>query len=155
MIFRLASNKFSNEMGFSFFSMAILLAFLSMGSALIISMMSVDSQSGSAEVTFQKMDKIKAAISLYKTQNGDKAPNKIDDLVSKTGSPCSVDTNTNSSTYRTLQGWCGPYLDQEFTNSSDFKRDGWGTTFEYDKIILKSCGPNTKCGDSDDISLSI
>ena len=63
----------------------------------------------------------------------------------------------------TRLGWNGPYLD---TSSADWKKDAWGTDFEYtlstgadtiwgtndDVRTLTSCGSNAICGDSDDIT---
>ncbi len=63
-------------------------------------------------------------------------------------SPC-------DSTYNPLTrlGWNGAYLD---TLGGDWIKDGWSTTIVYDSSArsLNSCGPNTSCGDSDDITLS-
>lgn len=147
--------KFTNQKGFSFISMALLIAFMSIGAAMVISLTAPISNTGSADLTLKKMEQIQNAISVYKSQHSSNPPNSLDDLVSRTGPACSADNNTNSATYRTLQGWCGPYLDKEFTNSSEFKQDGWGTAFQYDKINIRSCGANQTCGDGDDISLAI
>lgn len=122
---------------------------------MIITMLPSSTDSGSTEDTFKRMSTIQGAISVYKSQHGNAAPNNLDDLISKTGPNCDVDKNQNSATYRTLQGWCGPYLEKDFTNSSNFKEDGWGTTLQYDKINIKSCGPNRTCGDGDDIAIAI
>lgn len=155
MISRSAFRKIFQEDAFSFLSVTILVMFLSLGSAMVISMLAPISGSGTAEGTLSQMIKIQSAITVYKSQNGNAAPNTLDNLISTTGTPCAPDTNTSSGTYRSLRGWCGPYLTNDFNNSTQFKQDAWGTQFQYDKINLKSCGQNLACGDSDDISLPI
>lgn len=50
-------------------------------------------------------------------------------------------------------GWRGPYVT---TTDPDWNLDGWSVPLEYDAgaRTVKSCGPNSVCGDSDDISIS-
>lgn len=155
MISRLIFSPLSNQRGFSFLSVTVLLVFLSLSSSLVLTMLSPITASGSVEDTLKKMDKIKNAIAVYKSQHAGLPPNTLDELVVAQTPSCAPDTNSANSTYRTLQGWCGPYLDKSFTNSSEFKQDAWGSILQYDKINLKSCGPSQVCGDGDDISLPI
>lgn len=50
-------------------------------------------------------------------------------------------------------GWNGPYVD---TSVSGWNLDAWGTAIQYsaNARTLTSCGPNSTCGNADDIVLS-
>lgn len=98
-----------------------------------------------------------AAIARYKTHHAGSPPAALADLVSTTGAACAADADdTHGVLYRTLQGWCGPYVDRAFTGGAlNYQTDGWGTLFSYDAVTLKSCGPNKTCGNGDDLSDSI
>ena len=99
-----------------------------------------------------------AAIAEYQSIPGS-TPTALADLVTKPGAllDCSVDFVPGSGTYRERLNWCGPYVDQMFDDApDDYKTDSWGTEFDYDTggLKLSSCGPNTTCGDADDIIFS-
>jgi len=53
----------------------------------------------------------------------------------------------------TKQGWRGPYVD---STNADWSKDAWGTALVYSSAgrTIKSCGPDSTCGNSDDITLS-
>jgi hypothetical protein len=111
-------------------------------------------------MTIDRMEVIKAAVIKYKANHGGSTyPTSLDYLVSTDGgAACALDNTTTNTTYKTLQGWCGPYIDVAFgENSAEFKTDGWGTTFSWTSGTgtLKSCGSNRTCGDSDDITYTI
>jgi hypothetical protein len=112
---------------------------------------------GGSQVTTEKADILIKAIKTYQQQHSSAAPPSLDDLVNPGTPTCFADKTTTSLTYRTLQGWCGPYVDRVFSGApSDFKNDGWSTVFQYGSIgpTLKSCGPDRTCGNSDDISFA-
>lgn len=50
-------------------------------------------------------------------------------------------------------GWNGPYIDSSVTG---WDSDAWGIPYEFSNTSrsIKSCGPNTVCGDADDIVVS-
>jgi hypothetical protein len=111
-------------------------------------------------ITINRMETIKSAVAKYKANHSATTyPTSLDYLVSTDGgAACALDNTTSSTTYKTLQGWCGPYLDVTFSESAtEFKTDGWGTVFSWTSgtAILKSCGSNRTCGDSDDISYTL
>ena len=156
MISPSVSKIFTSEEGFGFASLIILISFLALSSAMVFTMMTPITGNGSVDQTFQKMGVVQTAIAKYRLDHAGAPPNQLDDLVNAVAPPCTVDTNTSSSTYRKLQGWCGPYINQGFVqNPTDFKTDSWGTVLQYDKVNVKSCGPNKICGDADDLSLQI
>ena len=103
---------------------------------------------------------LRAAINAYVLNHGGASgtnPPTLSSLVTTDGVACTTDNTAAHSTYLTLQGWCGPYIDQIFTQAlNDYETDGWGTLFQYNNstAVIKSCGPNRTCGDSDDISFS-
>lgn len=156
LIFNKTSNNSSDKspdissMGFTLIS--VLLIILAMGAfstALFVSI-APSIKAGQVSLTYQRADVLQAAIKVYKMHNPS-APLTLGALVTPTATPCSVDINTASATYRKLRGWCGPYVDQTIAAVSDFQIDGWGTIFQYNQVTIVSCGPNFVCGDGDDI----
>lgn len=77
-------------------------------------------------------------------------PSALGDLVSK---PVSLPAFSTSHTNNIGYGWRGPYLDLEFEDLED----GWGNAFQYSTADglpegqIKSAGPDTTFGNSDDI----
>jgi hypothetical protein len=111
-------------------------------------------------ITVNRMDAIRSAVTTYKSHHGGTTrPSVLAHLVTTDGgAACAIDNNTASATYKSLQGWCGPYLDvvfQEF--ATEYKTDGWGTEFRWVQATgaLTSCGSNRTCGDSDDIAYTL
>ncbi len=105
--------------------------------------------------TTEKALALRTALQAYKLSHGGKTvgtyPADFNHLLTNLGEPaCDVDNNpADVDTYLTLQGWCGPYVDQVFQNlPNDFKTDGWGTLFLFDQPSgnLTSCGPDRICG---------
>lgn len=108
--------------------------------------------------TLQKMDKLKVAITRFKTDSTTGAPPAtLAGLLSDVG-PVGCTASYGASKMR---GWCGPYLETLTTNDpTDYATDGWGTTFYYNVAALiatvRSWGPNKidNAGGSDDITAS-
>lgn len=135
-------------------SVVLLLLVVSITLTVSVSLLEPQTRVASVDQTIQQMEKVRNAITRYRTDGGSN-PSNLDQLVSQAGSSCAPDTNPTSPSFRQLRGWCGPYLDTEFTSGDLHKRDGWGSLFAYDGINLRSCGPNRTCGDSDDILLAL
>jgi len=111
--------------------------------------------------TLDKINLIQTAIKKYVLNHGGAGgsnPANLTALVTSDGTgACLVDNNqANVATYLSLQGWCGPYLDQIFQNNlNDYETDGWGTLMQYSAgppYVLKSCGPDRVCPTADDIT---
>jgi len=51
------------------------------------------------------------------------------------------------------KGWSGPYVS---TADPNWKLDAWGTALQYDPIgrTITSCGPDTICGNADDLAIN-
>ncbi len=146
--------KHVNESGQSFFSVIILVLIAGLSGSIAYIQLSGLQMPHSSFETLDKLETIKNAILTFESNVGSK-PTALSELITAQSPGCSVDTNTNSSSYRSLQGWCGPYLkipldDQTFYYFSD----SWGTPLQYSPTRLLSCGPNRICGDSDDIQLA-
>src|ERR1700722_1523371 len=118
------------QRGFGFIAMVFTLMGLAVLSAAIFLAFPPSESERGVRVTMQRADVLQAAIRKYKAQNATTAPNVLTDLVNTTGVPCAPDTSPSSSTYRSLKGWCGPYVDQMFTGTADeYLYDGWGLLF--------------------------
>ncbi len=110
------------------------------------------------DVTWKRLGALEEAIDRYRVHHKGLPPStSLDQLVSQGGEAnCTVDTDPSSSTYRKMLNWCGPYIDPVFQqDASEFQRDGWGSTIEYDTVSLRSCGANRVCGDGDDLVESL
>ncbi|MBF0360365.1 MAG: prepilin-type N-terminal cleavage/methylation domain-containing protein [Oligoflexia bacterium] len=73
--------------------------------------------------------------------------------------PLTLDELVNQGAYPiynpfTKKGWRGPYLS---TTDPNWKKDAWGILFQYDSIAktISSCGPDTTCGNADDITINL
>lgn len=110
---------------------------------------------GNLKLTFERSDTLQKALKKFKAQNGGAAPANLSTLMTTTGVPCNVDTNSNSSTYKQLIGWCGPYIDQAIVGAAlEYQTDGWGKIFQYNGTSIVSCGPDRNCGNSDDLTFT-
>jgi type II secretory pathway pseudopilin PulG len=79
-------------------------------------------------------------------------PTTLTDLTTQPGA------GTCASAYDpfTKRGWRGPYIS---TTDSTYNVDGWGTTVQYfvagpPARTIRSCGADTVCGNSDDITIT-
>lgn len=148
-----SQSKFQTQKGFAMIALMIFLIITSLASVTGWSMQTASREQDAVHQTDVKKKLLLEAIDRYQADHAGTAPTALVDLVTTTGAACAADTNNLSATYRTLQGWCGPYLDRAFTGDpSDYKTDGWGTEFDYNGVNLKSCGPNKTCGNGDDLS---
>lgn len=110
-------------------------------------------RSAGPQLTWQRMDTVKAAIDRYRL-DGNSGPPNLNALTTSTGT-CAPDTNPASVNFRKLRGWCGPYLPRESAGSDLLIRDGWNSILQYNGTTLVSCGPNRVCGDGDDITVTL
>lgn len=135
--------------------MLFLIILFSSAAAFVLVVTTPTSMTRQNSETVLKAEALRAALENYKLSHGGPMgayPLTLDALVTTDGTPCAADNNpSNVNTYTTLQGWCGPYIDQKFAeNLNDFKADGWGTVFQYNSGVLQSCGPDRTCGNADD-----
>jgi hypothetical protein len=147
-----------NTQGMGMISVITVILFTALAGTVVFGLIAPNLKVASTDETFKKMEAIKTAITLYRSHHSTTPPASLTDLVQTVGPPCDADTNPASPTYKTLQGWCGPYLDQPMAqNTDDYKTDGWGTAFVYDPgaLTLQSCGPDQSCGGADDITLGL
>lgn len=146
--------KLRSQAGFGLLqTLMILLAFTALV-LVSVSMMDPVTRPAAANATNVRLDALKAAAIAYRAHIGNFPPD-LDALVTATGAACAPDSNPSSPTFRSLRGWCGPYLDREFQGSDQFKRDGWGALLQYNGNTIVSCGANRTCGDGDDISIAL
>lgn len=151
------SSLLFNPKGLSFLVVVLLVVVMSIAVTSVFFTLKPALQTGQANVTIEKMEKIKEALIKYRSHHNGAAPvlpQGLDRLVSQGSEPdCSIDTNPASGTYKLMANWCGPYLVSTFQQDpNEFKTDGWGTFFQYDTVTLTSCGPNRTCGDGDDLT---
>jgi len=143
------------ESGFTFVGVLLLVMALALFVSALFLAIPPSESTRQVQLTMLRADLLQGAIRKYKLQNANSAPASLSNLVISTGTPCTVDTNSTHSTYRSLQGWCGPYLDLPIASApNEFQTDGWGVLFSYNGINLISCGPNRVCGDSDDLTFN-
>lgn len=154
MIFRLPIRLGSAGVGL--LGMMLVILSLSLAVPLIMMVMSPGVDSQATQVSAMKADILRNGILLYQVNHGGSTlPPTLDDLVTTDAVPCVADNNpADGSKYKTMQGWCGPYVDQVFQqNPNDFKTDGWGNLFDYDNTNgdITSLGPDGILGTADDI----
>lgn len=134
----------------------VMFVILGLTIAASVSLMTIEPQrsSGGLRPTEEQLEKIKAAAIIYREHMGS-APATIDHLVrAPAGAPvCDSDKNPSSANFRKIVGWCGPYLDSAL--SDIYRRDGWNSLLQYNQSMIRSCGPNRQCGDSDDLVISL
>lgn len=156
----MTSRLLTNQCGFGLLSLVFLILSLSVAGITVMSLISPSSITKQGRETAQKAAILRAAIQSYQFSHGGVSgtkPTLLNDLVVTDGVPCLIDNNPTHVTYLSLQGWCGPYVDQVFSqNASDFKTDGWGTPFDYNSgtATLTSCGIDKACGGADDLTFA-
>ena len=149
MIYKLT---FNNE-GFSLIALLSTILIIGITSSIYISTTKSQRQDRQDLLSLEKLSMLKAAFNEYHGNNG-VFPDNINDLFTKPIglANCAADLTETSPTYRKLQGWCGPYLQIDIAqNSNYYNLDGWGTSFEIDSTYIRSCGFDKTCGNSDDI----
>ena len=151
---------YANEAGFSLLSLVFLILVISFAGIAVTSAILPSALTRQVRETTDKAAAIRAGIQTYAFNHGGIGGThlpSLDTLVATDGVACALDLTPSHSTYLSLQGWCGPYVDQVFLEDlNGFKTDGWGTLFTYDSTttLLTSCGPNRTCGDGDDIAFA-
>ena len=151
--------KRNRDLGFTLIEVLMAVSLVAILSTIAISAFTDFSRDAKIAVTQDRLTELKRAIigdarligdgqlakAGYISQNG-AVPTALADLGTK---PAAL------SVYDPLvkRGWRGPYVD---TTNSSWNRDAWGTTFSYDSAArtIKSCGPDTTCGNADDITVS-
>jgi competence protein ComGC len=142
----------SRQAGFSFVGMILIIFALSVFTSALFLAIPQSNSGRDSQTTFNRAIVLQAAIKKFKLQHAGALPATLNDLVSASGAPCTVDTTPSSSTYKQLLGWCGPYIDRPLNGAAlVYQIDGWGVSFQYNGISLSSCGPDRICGNSDDI----
>lgn len=146
---RSPSSPLRNQKGF--FLLAMVAVILATGLAASIAFLNLTPIVGntSATMTFDKAEKLRAALTKYRLDHGGASgtfPATLAALVTDdaTGA-CTPNNNSASTLYLTLQGWCGPYLDiSTASDPTSYSRDGWGNTFSFTQAtgVLYSFGPN-------------
>jgi len=165
MIYQLPSKQMMDsglgESGFGLLSLVFMILTLGIGAITIMTMINPSTLTRQNRDTTEKARVLRAAIQSYQFSHGGVGgtnPMNLDALAATDGSgACTMDNDPTHVTYLFLQGWCGPYVDQVFAqNLNDFKTDGWGTVFSYNNVtaVITSCGPNSNCGDGDDLTFS-
>jgi type II secretory pathway pseudopilin PulG len=151
---------FADESGFSLLSLVFLILVIAFAGVAVTSAILPSALTRQVRETTDRAAAIRAGIQTYAFSHGGLTGTHLpalDTLTTTDGTACALDLTPPHSTYLTLQGWCGPYVDQIFLEDiNSFKTDGWGTEFTYDSAttILTSCGPNRTCGDGDDIAFA-
>jgi hypothetical protein len=109
-------------------------------------------------ITTTRVAALRVAITAYQKSHGGVAgplPPSLSSLVTTDGTACAaINDPLQIATYLTLQGWCGPYIDGTFVQTSpDFQNDGWQQPFLFSSItgVITSCGPDQICGTGDDV----
>jgi type II secretory pathway pseudopilin PulG len=154
------SKKKISKLGFGMLGMVILIILVSLGGAIVFVLTAPRNSSKSNQETQRKALILRTAITAYKMSHGGSAgtnPPTLDSLVTDDAVACAMNNTPASAVYLTLQGWCGPYVDRELSNNlTDFKTDGWGTTFQYSNVtnIITSCGVDRTCGNGDDLTFT-
>lgn len=164
----------SNQNGGILLSMILIMSSAVVVAGLVVVDIATVGVSRKHKETILKMEVLQEAVEAYQEDNATVAPTDLDDLVFDYSAvacyelcngcvactACAIDNVSANASYLSLQGWCGPYIDQKLQNNfTDFKTDAWGTEFEYDDagpIVIRSWGPNLtdNGGGSDDITIS-
>lgn len=148
------------EQGFGLLSMVFVILTLSIASVSVMTLINPSMVSGQNRETVLKAATLRSAITSYKFSHGGATgtnPTTLDDLSTTDAVACVLDNAPTNTTYQFLQGWCGPYVDQVFSqNLNDFKTDGWGTAFSYNAgtAVITSCGTDKSCGGVDDLTFN-
>lgn len=138
--------------------MVLILLLLVLGGVALVTVVKPNFSTANLRTTNERVAELRVAIDAYKINHGGTTPPPtLAALVTDDGVVCDLDNAPASATYLTLQGWCGPYIDQLFTNFPlQYQSDGWGKALSYNAAtqVLLSCGPDLTCGNSDDITFA-
>lgn len=147
-----------NDSGFGLLGVVFIIFFIALMTTGVVMTTAPSISASRNRETEEKGNAIVQAIRGYRVNHGGASgtlPPNLAALVTDEGDPCALDNTTTNVTYLTLQGWCGPYLDQVVNeNLNDYKTDGWGTEMTYDAGtgLVTSCGPDRTCGNADDLT---
>ena len=160
MIYQSHINKYFDDRGFGLLSMVFVILTLSISAITIMTVINPSALTRQNQETEIKAKVLRSAIQSYQFSHGGRSgtnPPSLNDLSTTDGISCLIDNIPTNTTYQLLQGWCGPYVDQIFSqNLNDYKTDGWGSVFTYDPVttILTSCGIDKTCGGADDLTFA-
>lgn len=145
-----------NQKGMSLLMVVMILATLTVTVTTAYLSIQTSLMTGRDKKTEAQIEILLSGLYRYRSHHANTFPATLDNLIVPNNPACAADNNSASPTYRSIQGWCGPYIDQ-FTQQSPnaFKTDGWGTIFQYNGTELRSCGPNKTCGDADDLARTL
>ncbi len=163
---RTTSPSFSDSRGFGFLGTILIVLTLSAATLFVTVMLVPTVLNRQARESQLKGQALRAAIQAYQANHGrvpgvtpGTLPGALTALLTNDGvAPgpgCALDNTPASPTYLTLQGWCGPYVDQVIVeNGDDYRTDGWGTVFQYNSGTgaVTSCGADRGCGNGDDLT---
>ena len=166
MTFRSLSNEtIHSTEGFGLIGVIFLILFLSITSVSIYTVLTSAQSSKQIRQTADTAALLRNGIRTYSLSHGGSAgalPLSLNGLVTTDGVisdgtvNCHTDNNpAHVATYLSLQGWCGPYINQVFQeNPNEFKTDGWMSLFQYNSAtgVITSCGPDRTCGNGDDLT---
>jgi len=156
---RATTSSSPSEAGISFMTLIFVMVFSAWSVAAVITVVDPGLRTGSEDLTQRRFKTIQTAVSNYRSHVG-AWPVNLDGLVSDTASAgaCTMDVSPASPTFRSLLGWCGPYVEQIFSgDSTSFKRDGYGTTIVYSSgaHTLTSYGRDRAAGGGDDVTFAL
>ena len=146
-----------NQNGFGLLGVVFTILTLSLATVSVMTVITPSAITQQTRETVVKAAVLRAAIQSYQFSHGGVSgtnPPTLDDLVVTDAAPCTMDNVAIHVTYLFVQGWCGPYVDQVFSqNLNDFKTDTWGTLFSYNAgtTVITSCGADKVCGGADDL----
>lgn len=128
--------------------MVFLVAILAVGASAVYALITLAVNNSREKITQDRLDRWKAAITLYKQHTG-AYPTALSDMQQEIAS-CSTNAAGD------LTGYCGPYYVSEFYSDAELRNDGWGGAFEYNvaRKRVRSCGPNHYCPDNDDMRVN-
>lgn len=156
MTSRSPTNLLSSDEGIGFIGLLFIILISSLGTVMVVMVMTSSRSTEQSVNTQKKVDALLVGIRRYlANHDGTTYPPTLDSLVTTDGSTCAPEQSPADPMYLTLQNWCGPYVDIQFAEAStDYKTDGWGTTFTYNSGTgaVTSCGPDRTCGNADDIT---
>ena len=121
-----------SQQGFGFFGMMVLVIVLAVAGSIVMITIDTTVSNQAMQETITKMERIEKAAVKFKV-NVASYPTVLDRLFTIGGlTACAPSTGSSK-----MINWCGPYLDVVVTaDSTDYTVDGWGTSFEYDAVLV-------------------
>lgn len=136
----------------------MLIVFTSLAFSAVYSMVQPARSTARRDATVKSARTLKEALTRYQNDHGFPVPtpSSLSYLVSDLADErCTMDTDSASSSFGRLRGWCGPYVDTIWQEAPDsFMLDGWGNAFSVTVLSgasppyteLRSCGADRVCG---------